>query len=223
MNQPPVLNWSEIDTVLLDMDGTLLDLHFDNYFWLKHVPLRFAEMHQLDAKQAEQQLTARYKQIEGTLNWYCVDHWSEILEMDIVKLKREVSHLINVHDYVTEFLQALRKGGKRIVMVTNAHNKSLDLKMEITQLNDYFDRLICSHELGKPKEDPEFWADLQQLEPFDKERSLLVDDSLPVLTSARDYGIAHTLGILKPDTKKPSVVLEGFNSITHFGEVLPIS
>ncbi|MCP4043692.1 MAG: haloacid dehalogenase, partial [Gammaproteobacteria bacterium] len=36
----PVINWNSIHTVLLDMDGTLLDLHFDNQFWLEHVPLR---------------------------------------------------------------------------------------------------------------------------------------------------------------------------------------
>ncbi|HBT55971.1 MAG TPA: haloacid dehalogenase, partial [Pseudomonas sp.] len=33
-----MLNWNAIDTVLLDMDGTLLDLHFDNHFWLEHMP-----------------------------------------------------------------------------------------------------------------------------------------------------------------------------------------
>ena len=26
-----MINWQQIDTVFLDMDGTLLDLHFDNY------------------------------------------------------------------------------------------------------------------------------------------------------------------------------------------------
>lgn len=205
------------------MDGTLLDLHFDNYFWLKHVPQRFAEKHQLLPVEAEQQLKDRYRQIEGTLNWYSVDHWSEILELDIVALKREVSHLISVHDHVTEFLQALREIGKRVVLVTNAHGKSLALKMEITQLSDYFHRQVCSHEVGKPKEDAQFWDDLQLIEPFNKERTLLVDDSLPVLISARNYGIAHTLGILKPDTKQPAITLDGFQSIAHFGEVLPVN
>ncbi|MEO1576619.1 MAG: HAD family hydrolase, partial [Pseudomonadota bacterium] len=30
--------WSDIDNVLLDMDGTLLDLNFDTVFWLQVVP-----------------------------------------------------------------------------------------------------------------------------------------------------------------------------------------
>ena len=27
-----------VDLVLLDMDGTLLDLHYDSHFWLDYVP-----------------------------------------------------------------------------------------------------------------------------------------------------------------------------------------
>ena len=42
-----VPDWENIETVLLDMDGTLLDLHFDNHFWLQHVPVCYAEKHGL--------------------------------------------------------------------------------------------------------------------------------------------------------------------------------
>ena len=38
-----LLPWSGIDTILLDMDGTLLDLHYDNHFWQVYVPEKFAE------------------------------------------------------------------------------------------------------------------------------------------------------------------------------------
>ena len=31
-------DWSRIDHVLLDLDGTLLDLDFDNHFWQTLVP-----------------------------------------------------------------------------------------------------------------------------------------------------------------------------------------
>ena len=40
-----MINWHDIDTVLLDLDGTLLDLHFDNYFWCQHLPLCYARRH----------------------------------------------------------------------------------------------------------------------------------------------------------------------------------
>jgi len=39
------INWSEIDTILLDMDGTLLDLNFDLHFWMEYLPLVLANKH----------------------------------------------------------------------------------------------------------------------------------------------------------------------------------
>ena len=62
--------WTEIDTVLLDMDGTLLDLHFDTHFWLEHVPARYAEANRLPLEIAREQLVQRYRQAEGKLEWY---------------------------------------------------------------------------------------------------------------------------------------------------------
>ena len=48
------LDWHTIDTVLLDMDGTLLDLYYDNHFWREHVPMRFAEKQKISLDQAKQ-------------------------------------------------------------------------------------------------------------------------------------------------------------------------
>ena len=87
-----MLNWSLINTVLLDMDGTLLDLHYDNHFWLEHVPRRYAEKHALSLEAAKEALRGRYRQAEGTLDWYCVDYWTRELNLDIALLKEEVDH-----------------------------------------------------------------------------------------------------------------------------------
>jgi putative hydrolase of the HAD superfamily len=163
------------------MDGTLLDLHFDNHFWREHVPLRYAERHQLDIDTARSELVPRFRLKEGTLDWYCVEYWSRELGLDIVELKREINHLIAVHDHVPEFLQRIRQAGKRVVMVTNAHAHSLALKMEVTGLTDAFDALICSHDIGYPKEDQRFWTGLGTEEAFRNESTLFIDDSLSVL------------------------------------------
>ncbi len=216
-----MIDWRQIDTVLLDMDGTLLDLHFDNHFWLKHVPKRFAERHGLDAETSERALSERYRKIEGALNWYCVDYWSDALGLDIAALKAEMAHLIAVHPRVEEFLAALKRAGKRRWLVTNAHGKSLDLKMRVTGLSPWFDRLTCAHDLGLPKEDPRFWEKLQGVESFDPQRSLLIDDSVSVLRSARQYGIAHTLGVRRPDSQKPAIELDEFEMIDGFGQIMP--
>jgi HAD superfamily hydrolase (TIGR01509 family) len=205
------------------MDGTLLDLNFDNHFWQAHVPLRYAEAHGLSHEDARMELTARYHARAGSLEWYSVDFWETELEMDIMRLKEEVAHLIAVHPRVTDFLTAVRDAGKRVVLVTNAHHKSVTLKMARTGLRPHFDAIITSHELGLPKEDPAFWERLQARESFDRERSLLVDDSLPVLDSARSYGIRHLIAIVQPDTKQPPKATADYPAIASFAQILPAS
>ncbi len=214
-------DWNRIDTVLLDMDGTLLDLHYDNHFWLEHVPRRYAERYTLSLEAARAALAERYKRVEGTLDWYCVDYWTRELGLDIALLKEEVNHLIAVHPHVLDFLDAVRTGGKRLVLVTNAHGKSLDIKFRRTQLNGRFDAVVCAHDIGLPKEQPAFWGQMQTVEPFAKERALLVDDSLPVLRSAKTYGVAQLLAVFKPDSRLPEKDVGEFAAIRSFREILP--
>lgn len=217
----PDLDWGRIETVLLDMDGTLLDLNFDNHFWQRHVPLAYAQARELPLAEATTELAERYRARAGTLAWYSVDHWADELALDIMRLKEEVAHLIAVHPHVTDFLAAARAASKRLALVTNAHHKSLALKMDRTGLSGYFDALVTSHELGLPKEDPAFWQRLHRHFPFDPATTLLVDDSLPVLDSAQRAGIAHLVAVLRPDTQLPAKDTGGYVAIDHFGMLMP--
>ncbi|MFN3594131.1 MAG: GMP/IMP nucleotidase [Thiobacillaceae bacterium] len=217
------LPWPEIDTVLLDMDGTLLDLHYDNHFWQVYVPAKFAERHGLTEAEARAECFRRYDAQAGTLNWYCVDYWTEQLQLDIVRLKEELAHLIAVHPDVPEFLAEVRAAGKRVVLVTNAHHKTLTLKMQRTGLDVHFDAIHSSHGFGVAKENPLFWQALRRAEAFDPGASLLVDDSLPVLRAARDYGIAHLLAVYQPDTRQPKRDVGEFRAIHRFRELMPVT
>ena len=219
----PAIDWNAVDTVLLDMDGTLLDLHFDNHFWQAHVPLRYAEVLGVSSEVARDDLAARYHARAGTLEWYSVDFWEAELDLDIMALKEEVAHLIAVHPSVIEFLGAVAASGRRVVLVTNAHHKSVTLKMARTGLQAHFDAIITSHELGLPKEDVGFWDRLQQVEPFDPARTLLVDDSLPVLDSARDYGISHLRAIRQPDTRQPVKDTGDYAALASFFDLFPLT
>jgi putative hydrolase of the HAD superfamily len=221
MNNHSNLNWHSIHTVLLDMDGTLLDLNFDNQFWLHHLPQRYAQQYHLTFEEAKTTLLTRYRAKIGTLQWYCVDYWSTEFNLDVAALKQEIAHLIDLRPQVSEFLHTLRAHQKRTLMVTNAHPKSLTLKMQRTQIAHHFDRLVCAHDIGIPKEVPEFWEKLQQLEPFNPAQTLLIDDSLPILRSAANYGIAHLLGIAQPDTQAPPKETEEFRTLYSFQEIMP--
>ncbi|WP_339523560.1 GMP/IMP nucleotidase [Pseudomonas sp. EA_35y_Pfl2_R111] len=216
----PALPWNAIDTVLLDMDGTLLDLHFDNHFWLQHLPQRYAEHHGVSRALAEAELLPLFREHAGTLNWYCTDFWSRELRLSIRDLKREVAHLIALRPDADTFIQALRQAGKQVVLITNAHRDSLSLKLERIELAPYFDRLISSHDYGFPKEDQQFWHALQQDINFEPARSLFIDDSLPILRSAGHFGVDHLLAVRQPDSQAGPKDTEEFAAVEDYRELL---
>lgn len=216
----PALPWNAIDTVLLDMDGTLLDLHFDNHFWLQHLPQRYAEHHGISRALADAELLPLFREHAGTLNWYCTDFWSRELNLSIRDLKREVAHLIAMRPDADTFIQALRAAGKRVVLITNAHRDSLSLKLERIELAPYFDRLISSHDYGFPKEDQQFWHALQHDISFTPARSLFIDDSLPILRSAGRFGIGHLLAVHQPDSQAAPKDTEEFAAVEDYRALL---
>ncbi|MCX7897156.1 MAG: GMP/IMP nucleotidase [Rhodocyclaceae bacterium] len=215
-----LIDFAQVDTILLDMDGTLLDLHFDNHFWQAHVPRRYAEAKGIAEDEARAELMARYRARAGTLEWYSVDFWQDELALDIMQLKEEIAHLIQVHPAVGDFLATMRARGKRLVLATNAHHKSITLKMGRTGLALHFDAIVSSHALGCPKETQCFWHRLREIEPFDPERTALIDDSLPVLNAARDFGIRHLLAVRTPDTRRPANDTTPYPAIDSFAELL---
>lgn len=218
-----MINWQDIETVLLDMDGTLLDLHFDNYFWMQHLPKRYAHIHQQDEQHIRRHLIARLERERGSLNWYCLDYWSEQLQLDIPALKREIQHMICIRPLVLEFLQQLRDSPKHVILVTNAHRQSLDIKMDNTGLGALFDELVVSHDFRAPKEQRAFWQQLKICHPFDPDKTLLIDDTISVLKSAQQFGIKHLLTLLQPDSQQAKREHTEFPGILHFDEIMPIT
>lgn len=214
------LPWPSIDTVLLDMDGTLLDLHFDNHFWLEYLPQRYADRHGISLAMAQMELGPLFNEHQGQLTWYCLDFWTRELDLPIREMKREIAHLIALRPAADEFLGALRQAGKRVALITNAHPDSLSLKLERVELAPWFERLISSHQYGFPKEDQQFWHALQHDLVFDPARSLFIDDSLPVLRSARQFGIAHLLAIREPDSRLGWKETAEFNAVEDYRELI---
>jgi len=197
-----MLNWDAIDTVMLDMDGTLLDLAFDNLFWVKAVPEKYAQIHNLSQEEVVAKLAPHFEKKRHSLDWYNIDYWSEFLQFDVAALKVDYKEHIKFLPMAEFFLQKLQKQEQRVLIATNADPKAYMIKHAQTGVGEWVEEVISSHDLGYPKEDQNFWHALQEQIGFDKKRSLFVDDSPRVLLSAHTYGIAHIAAILQPDSSR---------------------
>jgi HAD superfamily hydrolase (TIGR01509 family) len=193
-------DWAHIDTVLLDLDGTLLDLAYDNHFWLEIVPAAYAAARLTTLEAARTQIAPLFRACEGTLPWYCIEHWSRQLDLDIEALKRANTQRIAWLPGAKDFLLRMRNAGKRVVLLTNSHPRVLQIKNENTGVLEYFDAAFTSHEFGVPKESAQFWEAVRAVEPFDTQRSLFADDSPSVLRAAQNAGIRWVYGVRRPDS-----------------------
>jgi len=216
----PNINWKSIKTVLLDMDGTLLDLCFDNYFWQEYLPVHWGKMNNMDAESAKTKLRDWYAKEAGTLSWYCLDFWTERLQFDVLELKADVEHLIKYRPHAESFLKQLGDSAFSVVMVTNAHEKLIKMKIDITGLDVYFDRIISAHAIGHAKEELVFWEKLQLVVPFELDKTLLIDDNLTVLRAAKKFGIKNLLTIIKPDSQNPDQDTAEFDAIHSFQDLI---
>jgi HAD superfamily hydrolase (TIGR01509 family) len=210
---PIQLNWDSIDTVLLDMDGTLLDLNFDFYFWTKHLPQKYSQIHNANIDEVTNYIANRLAEKQGQLEWYCTDYWSQQFQLDIIAAQTEVKHLIRERAQVTEFLNKLGEIHKKRILITNSDRPSIELKFANCAIEPLLDQVISSHDYTVAKEQQKFWHQLQSHIDFNPETALFIDDSETVLDSAQKFGIKQLLSIKQPistqlrqeDSKYPMV------------------
>lgn len=217
-SHPP--DWSAIDTVLLDMDGTLLDLGYDKRFWEGHLPRRFAEVRGITVPEAHDLMRPIFESTAGTLDWYCIDYWSRALGMDILALKRATRHEIDWLPEARDFLARLKSAGKRVALVTNAHPGILGIKDAHLGVSRHFDAVYSSHDFGDPKENAAFWPRLAAREPFDPARTMFVDDNASVLAAAKAHGIRWLYAVRRPVNRAPARAPNGFPGVESVLELL---
>ncbi|MBH0202172.1 MAG: HAD hydrolase-like protein [Nitrospira sp.] len=226
MLQSTVLNpqhfpdWSNIDHVLLDMDGTLLDRHFDNFFFEEELPRRYATLQALPFAEARVRLMTMYRSVEGELAWTDLEYWTKRVGIDVVAMHKELDHMIGFLPGAEEFLRHLRQLGKPVTIVTNAHSTGISVKVAKTGLDRYVDRIVDAGEVGYLKMRPEYWPNCQRLLGFDPARSLFMDDDEGCLMAAKAFGVAHLVHSAKSSSQLPPSPLSQFLSIAGFAPLL---
>lgn len=217
---PHVVAWDEIDDVLLDMDGTLLDRHFDNFFFEEELPRRYAALHGFTVEDSRDRLMSMYRSVEGELAWTDLHYWTKRVGIDVVAMHKELDHMIGFLPGAEDFLRDLRQLGKRVTIVTNAHEAGVSVKVAKTGLDRHVDRILDAFEVGHLKMRPEYWPVCRRLLGFDPARSLFMDDDEGCLIAAQQFGVAHLIHSAKSSSQLPPAPLAQFVSVTGFSTLL---
>jgi len=206
-------DWNQVDDVLLDMDGTLLDRHFDNFFFEEELPRRYAAQYGLEAAEAREKLFGLYRTVEGELDWTNLHYWTKTLGIDVIAMTKEFDYMIGFLPHAEEFLRHLHVKGKRVHLVTNAHTAGVAIKVEKTGLDHHVHRIVDAFEVGYLKMRAEYWPICQRLIGFEPKRTLYLDDDESCLNAAQEYGIGHIFHSAKSSSQLPPQQSERFRSI----------
>jgi FMN phosphatase YigB (HAD superfamily) len=197
----PNPDWSAIDTVLLDLDGTLLDQKYDNHIWRDLIPQRYALARGIELDAAYEEIGRKFEARAHTLDWYDIAYWTRELGVDVGGLHREVRSHCGWLPGARDFLLRMRAAGKRTILLTNSHPVALAVKHEETGVLDLLDEAATSHDFGAPKENAAFWTAARARFGFDPARSLFADDNTAMLDAARLSGVRWVFGIRHWDSR----------------------
>ena len=156
----------------------------------------------------------------GTLKWYCTDYWSEKLGLDLKRITETYMNDIQDFEGTHTFLTNLQSMKKTIIIVSNAHRDTINIKLTKTKLWSYFDDVISSHDYGYPKEDINFWINLEKNLLFEKTKSVLIDDNIDSLKRASEFGIKDIIGVTKPDSTRANLIINDFPTVSNISELI---
>ena len=186
--------FKDIECLLIDMDGVILDNAYDNDFWQNQIPEVIADNKGIAFDDAKRLAIQIFNYKKNTKDWYDVDYWSNMLDIDIEAQKRSEKSFsrISLYDGVIDTLNAL-KNKTKIILITNAHRKTLNIKLEKYNLTPYFDEMVCAHELNYVKEDIQLWYMLRSKYRLDYEKTLLVEDTINNINVGLSAGISGAI------------------------------
>ena len=186
--------FKDIECLLIDMDGVILDNAYDNDFWQNQIPEVIADSKGIGFDDAKRLAIQIFNYKKNTKDWYDVDYWSNMLDIDIEAQKRSEKSFsrISLYDGVIDTLSIL-KNKTKMILITNAHRKTLNIKLEKYNLTPYFDEMVCAHELHYVKEDIQLWYMLRSKYRLDYEKTLLVEDTINNINVGLSAGISGAI------------------------------
>jgi len=214
-------DWDNIDCVFLDMDGTLLDLKYDNRVWNELVPQAFARHSGIPLAAAKADLLAHMREIHGTIEYYSFEYWSTFTGVDLIAEHHQAVDLLAYRPGALDFLRWLKTSHCQSVIATNAHRSSIAVKDQKIQISIEVDAVVSSQDYHAPKESDAFWQAMLADYPFDPSRCVFVDDNVPVLNAAARNKIGRVYAIATPDSMQPSRSELGFPAFDHFADICP--
>ena len=211
--------WDKIKTILLDMDGTLLDLNYDNHVWNHALPEAYAKEHSINLEDARSALITHMQEIHGTIDFYSFNYWTAYTKLDIVELHRGYTELIEFRPGAKAFLNWAKRSNKTTIIATNAHPDSIKIKDEASNISSLVDHVVSSHQYACPKENSSFWQNLKEDYDIDEKKSIFIDDNAPVLDSSKNFGIAYNLIVSRPDSQKPKKTGLPYPAFDHYADI----
>ena len=206
----------DIDCMLVDMDGVILDNTYDNNFWQNQIPGVISKNKNISFEDAKRLAVQIFNYKKNTKDWYDVDYWSNMLNVDIEAEKRSSISFdrIQLYEGVTKTLNKL-KDNFRLILITNAHRKTLNIKLEKYDLNPYFENMICAHELHYVKENIQLWYMLKSRFKLDYTKTLLIEDTINNIKVGLSAGISQAvyLGDESYEDSKKILKLSSINDI----------
>jgi putative hydrolase of the HAD superfamily len=179
--------------ISFDMDGTLIDPEFTDWVWGQGIPSLYAEKAGLPFEAAKSFVVKEYQKVgEGAIEWYDIKYWFGLFQLEGSwrDLMMQFVDKIKVYPDVNHTLDRLKEKFP-LILTSNAGREFIQIEMEATGLDQYFDRIFsATSDFGVVKKTTEFYQQVCQILETNPQKIIHVGDHYDF-----DYLVPQRLGI----------------------------
>jgi len=201
--------------ILLDLDGVILNLEYDIKFWESWLPDHVANQSNRNLEEIKAEIQAEIDIQRGTLNFYDLNYWDDLLNVDCMKIIKEQEEKCSYLEGSYEALQRLSTLKNPMYILTNGDPRAQEYKAETQNFLEFFDSIFYSMHAGYSKEEKEFWALARHNLNLDFEDAIFIDDDFKVITAAAKAGIKQVIWITPGKNRVLQNGVETFPSLAE--------